>query len=162
MALRPGFLAGTLIASALLASACRHGAVAEVEWTGADTGQAALVARAERCDNVWRLFATAGDTGLAILVYPNGKRLEPGMFPVLAPTEAQQTRPAAAFAARWTDSQVVSGYRGVEGTIQLRRAAPTLSGEFRALARRDGDLREVTFHGRFADVDVTACQDSAG
>ncbi len=140
-----------------------------VSWTGADTGQATLRAQAVRCGSDLQLFATAGDTGVAMILYPKTKVLQSGAssatsadLPILAPTEARETRPAAAIAARWLDSARVSGYRGVEGTVRVGRRGDRLTGQFRALLRRDGDLAEVTLGGRFARVRVGACPDSAG
>jgi len=161
MALRRGLLAGTLSATVVLA-ACQSGDRMAVSWTGADTGQATLAARAMRCRGEVRMFATSGDTGVAIVLFPNAKVLATDDFPVLAPTEARETRPAAAVASRWTDSVRVEGYRGVEGTVRVTVRPRGLDGEFRALVRRDGDLAEVTLRGRFSGIAVGACADTAG
>jgi hypothetical protein len=133
-----------------------------IEWTGADTGRATLDASAARCAGEIQLFATSGDTGVAMLLYPNSKLRTTAELPILAPADARQTRPAAAVAARWLDSARVDGYRGVKGTVRLTAATQTLSGEFRSQLRREGDQAEVTLTGQIRRVTLGACADSGG
>lgn len=133
-----------------------------VNWTGADTGQAALLAEATRCGGEIRLFAVSGDTGVAIVLFPGTKILATSDFPVLPSSDARATRPAAAVASRWLDSTRVAGYRGVKGTVRVTAHGDRMDGEFRSLERRDGDLAEVTLRGRFQRVTVGACADTAG
>ncbi len=133
-----------------------------VNWTGADTGQATLRAEATRCAREIRLFAMSGDTGVAILLFPGAKVLAASDFPVLPPSDARATRPAAAVASRWLDSTRVAGYRGVKGTVRVTVHGGRMEGEFRSLEQRDGDLAEVTLRGRFQRVTIGACADTAG
>jgi len=133
-----------------------------VAWTGADTGRATLAARAMRCGSEIQLFATSGDTGVAMVLYPGGKRLPAGDYPVLAPADVRDTRPAATVASRWLDSAQVSGYRSVSGTVHITMSATRLDGNFQALMHRDGDLAELSLRGRIAAVALGACSDSAG
>ena len=162
MAFRPGLLAGALSALSLGTAACSRPATLELQWTGADSGRATLHASGARCGTVVRLIATVGDTGVELLLYPNGQRLVPGDYPVLAAGDARDTRPAAAAAARWLDSTSVVGLRGAKGTVRITQGDPLLGGEFRLTARRDGNQAEYTLAGRFRQVPVGACPDSAG
>ena len=161
MALRSGLLAGPLILLAL-ASACGGGERVVIEWTGADTGEATLNATATRCAGEFQLFATSGDTGVAMLIFPASKELTQAELPVLAPADARQTRPAASVAARWLDSARVDGYRGVKGTVRLTADKQTLNGEFRSQLKREGDQAEVTLTGQIRRVTVGGCGDSVG
>lgn len=162
MALRPGLFAGSLSLLAL-ATACGGSERVVVEWTGADTGQAVLHATATRCGGEIQLFATSGDTGVAMLLFPPAKlRLRTADLPVLSVADARQTKPAAAVAARWLDSARVDGYRGVQGTVRLEASAQVLKGEFRSQLRREGDEAEVTMTGRIRRVGVGECADSSG
>lgn len=161
MALRPGLLAGSLTLLAL-ATACGGSERVTVEWTGADTGRATLEATAARCAGAIQLFATSGDTGVAMLLFPKTKTVSESEFPVLAAADARKTRPAAAVAARWLDSARVDGYRGVSGTVRLTITNQALMGQFRSQLRRDGDQAEVTLTGQIRHVTLGACRDSAG
>lgn len=162
MALRPGLLAGTLSALALGTVACRQPSSLELQWAGADSGRAMLHAAGARCGTAVRVIAILGDTGVEFILYPNGERLRPGDYPVLAAADARDTRPGAAAAARWLDSTSVVGLRGAKGTIRVTEGEPMLGGEFRLTARRDGNQAEYTLAGRFHRVPVGACPDSAG
>jgi hypothetical protein len=161
MALRPGLLAGSLTLLAL-ATACGGSERVVIAWTGADTGQATLRASASRCPGEIQLFATAGDTGVAMLLFPASKVLGGAELPVLAPADAKQTRPAAAVAARWIDSARVDGYHGVTGTVRLTEGEQVLNGEFRSDLRREGDQAVVTLTGQIRRVRVGGCADSSG
>jgi hypothetical protein len=161
MAFRPGLLAGSLTAL-VMAAACGGNEKVVVEWTGADTGQATLHATASRCAGAIQLFATSGDTGVAMLFFPKSKVMAKSELPVLAAADARNTRPAAAVAARWLDSARVDGYRGVKGTVRLSLTNQTLDGEFRSELRREGDQAEVTLTGQIRGVTVGVCGDSAG
>lgn len=161
MALRPGLLAGSLTLLAL-ATACGGSERVMLEWTGADTGQASLRATASRCAGEIQLFATSGDTGVALLLFPASKALSRAELPVLAAADARQTRPSAAVAARWVDSARVDGYRGVTGTVRLSASEQALSGDFRTQLRREGDQAEVVLTGQIRRVTIGACADSAG
>ncbi|HET8634112.1 MAG TPA: hypothetical protein VFL88_08180 [Gemmatimonadales bacterium] len=161
MALRPGLLTGSLTLLAL-AAACGGGERVVIEWAGADTGRATLSATAIRCAGEIQLFATSGDTGVALLLYPSMKVRTATELPILAPTDAKQTRPAAAVAARWLDSTRVDGYRGVKGTVRLTDSKQAVSGDFRSQLRREGDQAEVTLTGQIRRVTIGTCADSAG
>lgn len=161
MALRSGFLAGSLTLLAL-ASACGGGERVVIEWTGADTGQATLNATATRCGGEIQLFATSGDTGVAMLLFSNPKLRGASDLPVLSPADARETSPAAALAARWLDSARVDGYRGVKGTVRVSAINETLNGEFRSQLRREGDQAEVTLTGQIRRVTIGGCGDSVG
>lgn len=161
MALRPGLLAGSLTVL-VMAAACGGSERVVVAWTGADTGQATLKATATRCAGAIQLYATSGDTGVAMLLFPKGKDITAAELPVLSAADAKNTRPAAAVAARWLDSARVDGYRGVKGTVQLTLTNQVLKGEFRSQLRREGDQAEVTLTGQIRGVTVGGCVDSGG
>jgi hypothetical protein len=161
MALRPGILAGSLMVL-LLATACGGRERVVVEWTGADTGRATLDARASVCAGVIELFATSGDTGVAMLLLPKLKESTETELPVLGAAAARNSRPAAAVAARWLDSARVDGYRGVKGTVRLATSKKTLNGDFSTQLNREGDEAEVTLTGQIRGVTVGVCADSGG
>lgn len=130
-----------------------------VQWSGSDTGTAALDATASRCDGgELRIFAVAGDTGVGLRLRPpddGGAGME---LPVMAVSDFDQTRPSAAVGARWLDSVSVNGYRGVDGTVRLADAdAEQLDGELDVTLRQDGGEQVVRLSGTFSRVPLTPC-----
>ena len=107
MALRPGRLAGALIA----AIACgRGGPSMDISWTGADTGSVSLAASATPCGaGPGAHRAVSGDTGVAIALYP-ADGPAPGTYPVSAGAEAVAP-PAASLGPRWGASSKMAAYR---------------------------------------------------
>jgi len=158
MALRPGLLAGALIAAA----ACGGGgATVEIAWTGADTGAAELPASASRCGaGPIALLAISGDTGLAIALYATGEPAA-GSYPV-STGAATAAPPAAGVGARWLDSTNVAAWRAGRGTVTLTSAGPRLAGSFSVEAKRLDTPDSVTLTGSFRGVPVGPCRpDSA-
>lgn len=153
MALRPGLLAGALIA----AIACgRGGPSMDISWTGADTGSVSLAASATRCGaGPVALLAVSGDTGVAIALYP-ADGPAPGTYPVSAGAEAVAP-PAASLGARWLDSSNVAAYRASSGSVTLREGVPALGGSFAVAARRLDRPDSITLTGSFQGVPVGPC-----
>lgn len=153
---------GAALACALIAAVttgCNRapdGTVA-LSWTGADTGAALLEATARRCGRgTLHLFATAGDTGLGVVMDPAGGELA-GNYPVVPAAVAGR---GMRVAARWTDSLRVAGYLGASGSAVVTGRDSLISGALTAEAADSGTGRRVTLLAKFRGVPVTAC-DSA-
>jgi len=148
----------------LWGAACGGGASVSLEWTGSDTGRAVLPATARRCGaGPVELLAMSGDTGVGLTIH-GPVPLASGTFPISHPDQAASAPPAAALAARWLDSVEITGYRGMEGSLELTRTAP-IRGSFTARAERwGGGTGEVTITGRVQDVPIGPCDasDSTG
>lgn len=130
------------------------GGAVTLTWTGGDTGAATLRATARRCGaGPLQLFATAGDTGVGIVLDPAGGELA-GNYPVvLVPVAGRGAR----VAARWTDSLRVSGYRGASGSAVLTGADSLVSGALTTEATDSSTGRTVTLLARFNRVPVAVC-----
>ena len=153
---RAGWLVITLAAT-VTAAACRTGPRLEMAWTGSDTGQVVLPASARRCGaGPVELTAMSGDTGVAFVIHGNDP-LEAGRYPLTGPNEAASSPPAAAFAARWTDSMDIFAWRTVEGALELSSPAK-LRGTFSGRAERwGGEKGEIEITGRIVGVPVGPC-----
>jgi hypothetical protein len=128
----------------------------EARWTGSDTAEFAAPAVAERCDslNLLEIRATAGDTGVAIAIYPRDS-LQPGDYPIRAPEGADTVPPSAALALRWVARTAVVGFRSDSGTLTLHRAAGgALSGSFTAGVRALSGAGRLSLTGSFAELHV--------
>lgn len=149
-------LVAAVVAS--LASACRTGPRVELTWTGADTGQAVLPASARRCGaGPVELTAMSGDTGVALVIH-GVEPLEAGRYPLAGPNEAASAPPAAALAARWTDSMDLFAWRAVEGALELSSPGK-LRGTFTGRAERwgGGETGEIEIRGEIVGVPVGPC-----
>ncbi|HEU4829530.1 MAG TPA: hypothetical protein VFT04_10060 [Gemmatimonadales bacterium] len=137
--------------------ACRSGPRVEIAWVGADTGAAVLPATARRCGaGPVELTAMSGDTGVAFVIHGNAP-LEAGRYPLTGPNEAASSPPAAAFAARWTDSMDLFAWRTAEGALELT-ATEELRGSFSGRAERwGGGTGEVEISGEIVGVPVGPC-----
>jgi hypothetical protein len=125
-------------------------------WTGADSGTAKLAARASWCGKSGPLlvFATAGDTGIALAVYPKDSLLT-GVYAVTDPSHGVP-RPGAAVAARWARRLAASDLRGQTGQVTLRRGEGTISGSFETHAEGVGSRSEISISATFSRVPVLA------
>jgi hypothetical protein len=65
------------------------------------------------------LRATAGDTGLALALYPMDSVGLAGVYPVFEPGGPVQVRPGAAVALRWMGKVLVQGWWGDSGSVTL-------------------------------------------
>lgn len=126
----------------------------EARWTGSDTAGFRAPAVAEWCDslNLLEIRAVAGDTGLALAIYPRDS-LQPGDYPIRSPEVADTRPPSAAVALRWLARTAVLGFRGDSGTLTLRRAAGgALSGSFRAGTRAASGTGRLSVTGSFEEL----------
>jgi len=65
------------------------------------------------------LRAVAGDTGLAIAVYPSDSTALDGDYAVLVPGGQLEVRPSAGVALRWVGKVLVQGWWGDSGSVTL-------------------------------------------
>jgi hypothetical protein len=101
-----------------------------------------------------------GDTGIALAVYP-GKALEGGVYPVVDPVKAESVPPAASVALRVVTKNLVQGFRGDSGRVNLESSrSGRFSGSVSARARSVIDTQRVTLNGTFRDLRVVP--DTAG
>lgn len=128
----------------------------EMEWTGADTGHLAGPATAEWCDTlkVLQIEALAGDSGVAIALYPTSV-IRPDSYPVVQPAKADSVPPAAAVALRYFAKTAVKGYQGDSGRVLLRdTTGGRVSGRFSASLKSATDGSRLRAGGVFHDVRV--------
>ena len=134
----------------------------EVAWQGKEPGRISGGADARWCKlrRVLEIQTVRGDTGIAFALYP-GKSLVPGVYRVLDPVRAESLPPAAGIAVRWLGKNVVQGFQGDSGRVDLERSGSgRLSGKVQAHARSVVDTQRIVLTGTFRDVAVR--QDSAG
>ena len=132
----------------------------EVEWSGAGKGRLAGPATAEWCDSlkVLQIEALAGDSGVAIALYPKDA-VSPDSYPVVSPAKADSVPPAAAVALRYFGETAVKGYQGDSGRVLLRdTAGGRVSGRFSASLKSAGDGSRLSIGGTFHDVPVVPAQ----
>jgi len=128
----------------------------ETRWTGSDTAGFAAPAVAEYCDslNLVEIRAAAGDTGIAILIFPKD-RVQSGDYPIRHPDVADTVPVSAAVALRWVALTSVRGFRGASGRLTLRRGpGGALSGSFAAGAGAVSGPGRLTVTGSFEYVPV--------
>jgi hypothetical protein len=148
-------------ALALMAGACAgreptatDAARLELQWTGADTGRLTGPATAEWCGplRVLEIHGVAGDTGVAIALYPRDT-IRPDSYPVLRPERAESVPPAAAMALRYFAETAVKGYQADSGRVLLNSPAPgRLSGRFSAALKSATDGTRLRASGVFRDL----------
>ncbi len=136
----------------VLALAGCTGSAADLQWSGADTGRATLPARAAWCaeSRSLVLFATAGDTGLALVVYPADSVLG-GSYRVFA-APAGVTRPGAAIGLRWNRHNTMADYRAARGGVTVQRAGEQVNGTLAASAYAVSGAGSLSVSGRFRGV----------
>lgn len=128
----------------------------ELQWTGADTGRMSGPATAEWCGalRVVQIDAVAGDTGIAIALYPRDS-IRPDSYPVLRPEQAESVPSAAAVALRYFAETAVKGYQGDSGRVLLSvTPAGRLSGRFSAALKSASDGTRLHAAGAFHDLRV--------
>jgi hypothetical protein len=145
----------------LLVGACREGperspagGQLDIRWGGRNGGAISGAATAEWCGlhRVLEIRSVRGDTGIALALYPV-KTLAAGMYRVTDPAKAESIPPAAGVAVRWLTQNVVQGFRGDSGRVDLRRASSgQLSGSLRARARSVVDTQRIFLSGTFENV----------
>jgi hypothetical protein len=128
----------------------------EISWDGKDRGNLAGPATARWCGlrRVLEIQAIAGDTGVALALYPKTS-IAPGTFPVLEPAKAESLPPSAGVAVRWLGQTLVQGFRGDSGTVTLERSSSgAWSGRVAARARSVVDTQRIRLTGSFRDLTV--------
>jgi hypothetical protein len=128
----------------------------ELQWTGADTGRMAGRASAEWCGalKVLEINGVAGDTGIAIALYPRDS-VRPDSYPVVRPEQADSVPPASAVALRYFAETAVKGYQGDSGRVLLNvSAAGSLSGRFSAALKSASDGSRLHAAGTFRNLRV--------
>ena len=145
--------AGLALAAVVSAAGCGRSA-AQLEWSGADTGRASLPARAAWCadSRSLLLFATSGDTGMAIAVYPADSTVG-GDYAVFAAPGGVR-RPGAAVGLRWNRSSSMADYRGARGTVTVHRAGDLVTGTLATSAYAATGAGSLSVSGRFSGVAV--------
>jgi hypothetical protein len=147
----------------LLVGACREGpdrspagGQLDIRWGGRNGGAVTGPATAAWCGvrRVLEISSVRGDTGFAIALYP-GKSLAAGMYPVTDPAKAESIPPAAGVAIRWLTRNVVQGFQGDSGRVDLQRSSSgQLSGRLRARARSVVDTQRIFLTGTFEQLAV--------
>jgi hypothetical protein len=166
MSLRPGATAIGAGLVLLLAGCPRmerpelQSARLEIEWSGAAKGHLAGPATAEWCDSlkVLQIQALAGDTGVAIALYPKDA-VGPDSYPVVVPAKADSIPPAAAVALRYFGETAVKGFQGDSGRVLVRdTAGGRVSGRFSASLKSATDGNRIRAGGAFHDLRVVPAQ----
>jgi hypothetical protein len=145
---------GWLAACSADAGELRAGPSLEARWTGSEAAGFQARADAEWCDslNLLEIVAMAGDTGIAIAIYPR-ESLATGAYPVRPPGAADSTPPSSAIGLRWFSQTAVRGFQSDSGTLALTRATDsTMSGRFKAAAHPVTGKGPVSITGSFAGV----------
>lgn len=137
-------------------------------WRGGDSGQLAAPATASWCatGGLLEIMAIAGDSGVAVLVYPTDG-VRSGTFTVVDPLRQPVHAGGAALAARWPAAENIIGWRGVSGTVHLKVDGGSLAGDMEGMMLRPGPPSEsLTFKGTFAalraDSGPAACPPDSG
>jgi hypothetical protein len=128
----------------------------EVQWTGADTGRMAGPATAEWCGvlRVLQISGVAGDTGVAIALYPRDS-IRPDSYPVVRPERADSAPPASALALRYFAQTAVKGYQGDSGRVLLEVSADgRLSGRLSGALKSANDGSRLHAAGAFRNLRV--------
>ena len=125
----------------------------EVEWTGADTGNVEMPARALWCgpDSVLQITGALGDTGVAVVFLPEDT-MRPGVYSVHLPLRAR-TRPGARLALRWPGRSAIEGFYGISGSVTVD-SGETIGGTLEGTLRSADDGREITVIGVFRELTV--------
>ena len=146
--------AARLYGTVLLLAACRSAPSIQAYWTGTDTGQAVLPARAALCgpNGPLVVFGQSGDTGIGLALYPVDS-LQVGKYPVFDPTLGV-VRPGAAIAARWTRKMVMADLRGTQGQVALEHAGSAVAGHFSARTSGVVQSGAVAMEGSFRGIQL--------
>lgn len=126
----------------------------EVRWKGSDSATVRAPAAASWCDslNVLEIVALAGDTGIAIAIYPRGG-IATGAYPVRPPAVADSLPPSSAIGLRWSSQTAVRGFQSDSGALSLTRESNgTFSGRFRAAAHPVSGKGALTLTGSFSGL----------
>ncbi len=133
------------------------------QWGGSRDGSVTATASATWCEVQRRLEIRGirGDTGIALALYPR-RALTAGSYRIVEPAKAESVPPAAGVAVRWLAQNLVQGFRGDSGQLELERSnTGQLSGRLQARARSVVDTQRILLTASFRDVtphlDSLAC-----
>jgi len=137
-------------------------------WKGGDSGRLAAPANAAWCSvgGLLEIMAVAGDSGIAVLLYPTDG-IRSGNFTVIDPLREPVHAGGAALAARWPSADQIIGFRGVSGKVALRVENGQLAGDLEGLLLRPGaEAESLHFTASFASIRAdsgpTACPPDSG
>jgi hypothetical protein len=136
----------------------------EAQWTGADTGKMAAPVTAEWCDirRALEIRGVAGDTGLALVLYPVDT-VDADSYRIVLPEGADTAPPSAAIALRVFSTNTIQGYQGDSGTIALERGKDgELSGIIEARARSVVNGQLLTVTGQVRDLTIVSQKRGCG
>jgi hypothetical protein len=128
----------------------------EVGWKGAAEGSISGNGQAVWCGvrRALEIRLVQGDTGVAIALYPT-KTLAAGVYRVTDPAKAESLPPSAGVAVRWPTQNLVQGFQGDSGVVQLERSGSGLiSGKVTVRARSVVDTQRIRLSGSFQDLTV--------
>ena len=128
----------------------------EASWTGADTGKMAASSTAEWCPErrLLEIHAIQGDTGLALVLYPQDT-IEADSYRVVQPERAESLAPSATVALRVFSSTTIQGYQGDSGSVVLESSGTGgLSGTLKATVRSVINGQLLTLTGEIQDLVV--------
>jgi hypothetical protein len=128
----------------------------EAQWTGADTGKMAAPMSAEWCDirRALEIRGIAGDTGLALVLYPIDT-IDADSYRIVLPEGADTAPPSAAIALRVFSTNTIQGYQGDSGSIAIERGKDgELSGVIEARARSVVNGQLLTLTGKMRDLTI--------
>jgi hypothetical protein len=131
-------------------------------WDGSRDGSMTAPASATWCEvrRLLEIRSVRGDTGIALALYPS-KSLTTGSYRIVEPERAESLPPAAGLAVRWLAQNIVQGFRGDSGQLQLERSnTGQLSGRVHARARSVVDTQRIMLTATFRDL--TPRPDSMG
>ena len=150
-----------LALAAVFAAGCERapeekqaGPLLEARWSGADSGKIAAHAVAEWCESLRMLeiLAVRGDTGVALALYAKST-FGAGTYPVLPPTRADSSPPAASVALRWFAETSIRGFQGDSGTVEVKESPPgVFSGVIVAHGHSVTDGGKLTIRGTFSHL----------
>ena len=152
--------AATGVIAGLFLSACGRGDAGGsgrilVSWTGADTGRLETRAFARWCaeDSVLEIVGEAGDSGVAVALFPQGDTVLPGVVP-LGPPGSGRARPRGGVALRWFGENMIAGYYTLSGIVTVEES-PGLAGRIEATVKNAMDGRQLTVAGEFEGLAIT-------
>ena len=123
-------------------------------WDASRDGSMTAPASATWCEvrRLLEIRSIRGDTGIALVLYP-GRSLTTGSYRILEPVKAESLPPAAGVAVRWLAQNIVQGFRGDSGQLQLERSnTGQLSGRVQARARSVVDTQRIMLTATFRDL----------
>ena len=125
-----------------------------VRWDGSGDGGMTAPASATWCEvrRLLEIRSIRGDTGVALALYPV-RALTAGSYRIVEPAKAESMPPAAGVAVRWLGRNLVQGFRGDSGQLQLERSSTgRLSGRLHARARSVVDTQRISLTASFRDL----------